>query len=82
MNIAEHVSFDQLPSACKCLLSIVAMAANLKTGDKRPQSDEALASVARGFWDDSDLTPADLGNLRGVTEHLCIWLKSTRIAQN
>ncbi len=72
MNIAEHVSFDQLPSECKCLLSIAAMGANLKTRNSRRQSNEALALIVRGFWNDSHLAAADLRNLSSISEQLCI----------
>ena len=37
MNIAEHVTFDQLPQA-KCLLTIATMSASLRTGNSRRQS--------------------------------------------
>lgn len=82
MNIVEHVSFDQLPPACKCLLSIAAMAANLKTDDKRRQSYEALASTIRGFWNESRLAPFDLRDLSGITARLCTWIKSARATHN
>ena len=63
MNIAEHVTFDQLTTQAKCLLIIAATGANLRTGNSRRQSVEALASVARGFWNESALAPAACGNL-------------------
>jgi hypothetical protein len=79
--IAPHVNFDLLPSECKCLLIIATMAASLQAGNRHRQSGDALTSVARGFWNDSRLTPADLGNLGSITDQLCIYYKSTRTTQ-
>jgi tellurite resistance protein len=82
MNIAEHITFDQLPPACKCLLSIATTAACLRARNSRRQSDEALASIVREFWNSSALAPADLQNFNDITELLCMYYKTTRTAHN
>jgi len=82
MITADHIAFDLLPTECKFLLLIAAMGANLKIGNTRLQSDQALASVIRGFWNDSGLAPIDLRNLSDISEKLCHWYKSTRTLQN
>lgn len=82
MNIAEHVTFDQLTTQAKCLLTIATMSASLRTGNSRRQSGEALASVARGFWNESALAPAACGDLSAITDQLCTWIRSTRTTQN
>jgi hypothetical protein len=81
MNIAEHIEFDQLTTQAKCLLTIAAMAASLRAGNRNRQSDGALASVARVFWNESRLAPAVLGNLGNITEGLCRYYKTTRKTQ-
>ena len=82
MIIAEHIEFDQLPAQCKCILSIATMAASLRSGNRRRQSNEALTSIARCFWNELHLAPSDLRNPSYISKQLCIWLKSTRVAQN
>jgi hypothetical protein len=82
MNIVEHVTFDQLPSECKCLLSIATTAASLRTGNRHRQADESLTSIARGFWNASRLAPSDLRDFRGLTNQLCTWIKSTGTTLN
>jgi len=82
MNIAAHVTFDQLPTECKCLLSVVTMVASLQTGNRCRQSDEALSSLTRSFWDSAHLAPSDLSNLNSITDRLCAWIRSTRTTQN
>jgi hypothetical protein len=82
MNVAAHINSDQLPSECKCLLTIATMAASLRAGIRRRQSNEALASVSRSFWNESRLAPSDLGNLSQISNQLCIWITSTRTTQN
>jgi hypothetical protein len=58
------------------------MAANLETGDSRRQSDDALASIVREFWNESRLAPSDLRNFSGISDQLCTWIKSTRATHN
>jgi hypothetical protein len=82
MNIAEHIEFDQLTTQAKCLLTIAAMGANLRTGDRRRLSEEALVSVARSFLNNSCLAPAELGNLIGIADRLCKYHNSTRTLRN
>ena len=81
MNIAPHVNFYLLPTECKCLLIIATMAASLRAGNRHRQSGDALTSVARSFWNDSCLAPADLGNLSSITDQLCNY-HPTRTTQN
>ncbi len=82
MNIPEHIDFDKLTTQAKCLLTIAAMGANLRTGNRRHLSEEALGSVARGFWNEFRLAPADLGDLSSITDQLCAHYKSTQMTQN
>ena len=81
MNIAEHVEFDQLPTECQYLLLIAAMGANLRTGDRRRLSEEAMISVIRGFWNELHLAQSDLRNLSGITDKLCHWYRSSCTTQ-
>lgn len=82
MNTAEHIEFDQLPPACRCLSSIATTAACLRAGNSRRQSEDALASIVREFWNSSALAPADLQNFNYITELLCMYYKTTRTAHN
>jgi hypothetical protein len=81
MNIAPHVNFDLLPTECKCLLIIATMVASLRAGNRHRQSCDALTSVARSFWNDSFLAPADLGTLSSISDQLCTHHKSTQMTQ-
>jgi len=82
MMTAEHISFDQLSSECKCILNIIAMGANLRTVKRHRLSGEVLASVVRSFWNSSHFGPADLRNLNNMTERLCLYHNTTRTLQN
>jgi hypothetical protein len=82
MNTAEHVAFDQLPTECKFLVILATTAANLEFGNTRHQPQDALVSTARSFWNDSRLTPSELGDIFRISDLLTAWIKSPRKTQN
>lgn len=78
VQIANHITFDQLSLEEKFLLIVSTTSAFIAFGNFGRQPQEILTSTARDYWDQSDLAASELSDFDRMSDRLCGWLKSNR----